>query len=170
MQALGSIEGLLPDQKTIYLNRFRIELLQFALLYTVLAWTLTIPLRLIPSGIVANTFLLLLAVGLGIFYLIFSRKNEEFLDTAAPLDQRKLSRHGRTAWLIWALFILLTAVLTTVKYFGSDIWFGRPLHLEGPYRLAQIAVSYILPFITMALPLLYRKARTLTEKYEVDDR
>jgi hypothetical protein len=166
---LGAIDFLIPHQKPVQINRYKAELLQAALLYTIIAWVLTIPLRVIPSGVVANTLLLFMVAGLGLSYLIlFCRKYEIDLDAAAPLDQERIGRHGRAAWLLWALFIILAAVLTTLKYFGSDIWFGRPLHLDGPYRFAQIAVSYILPFITVVLPLLYRKARTLAEKYEVE--
>ncbi len=170
-KSLESVDDLLPDRRAVYINRFKVELIQAALLYTVIAWVLTIPLRITLSGIVVNTLLLPLAAGLGIVFLILSsRKDETYLDAAAPLDQKRLGRQGRTAWLIWVLFILVTAVFTTLKYFGSDIWFGRPLCVDGPYRLAQIAISYALPFVSIILPLLYTKARTLVQKYEVDHR
>lgn len=169
-RSLENVDNLIPDLKPVYINRRRVELVQAALLYTLIAWVLTIPLRIILSGIVANTFLLFSAVGLGISFLILSsRKDEAYLNATAPLDQKRLGRYSRAAWLIWALFIILTAALNTVKHFGSDIWFGRPLHVDGPYRLAQIAVSYALPFITIVLPLLYTKARALAEKYEVEN-
>lgn len=170
-RTLENVDGLIPDLKPVYINRRRVELVQAALLYTIIAWILTIPLRIILSGIAANTFLLFSAVGLGIYFLILSsRRDEAYLNAAAPLDQKRLGRHGRAAWLIWAFFIMLAAALNTVKHFGSDIWFGRPLHVDGPYRFAQIAVSYALPFITIVLPLLYTKARALAEKYEVENK
>ena len=170
-RSLENVDDLLPDRKPVHVNRCRMELVQAALLYTVIAWILTIPLRLIPSGAVANTFLLPLAAGLGIYFLILSsRKDEAYLDAAAPVDLKRLDRHSRAAWLIWALFIALAAVLATLKYFGSDIWFGRPLHVGGPHHFARIAVSYALPFITIILPLLYTKARALVQKYEVNRR
>lgn len=166
---LGSIEFLIPHQRPVYVNRYRLELLQTALLYTVIAWILTIPLRLTFPGALVNTLLLLAAVGLGIAYLLLSsRKDEGYLSATAPLDQNRLGRHSRTAWLLWVLFVAVTAALTTAKQFGSEIWFGRPLHLDGPHRFAQIAVFYALPVVTIVLPLLYSKARTLTEKYEVE--
>ena len=168
-RSLENVDDLLPDRSMVYINRLKVELIQAALLYTLIAWVLTIPLRLTFSGIVANTVLLLLVVGLGISYLVlYPRKDGAYLDAAAPLDQKRLGRQGRAAWLIWALFILVTAVLTTLKYFGSDIWFGRPLRVDGPYRFAQVAVSYALPFMAIILPLLYSKARTLAKRYEVE--
>jgi|LSQX01.2.fsa_nt_gb hypothetical protein len=168
-QSLDNVDDLLPRARAVYINRFRIELLQAALLYTVIAWVLTMPLRLIPSGIIANTILLLLVLGLGLSYLSLSfRKERACPGAVAPLDQERSGRQSRTAWLLWALLISLTAVLTTLKHFGSAIWFGRPLHLDGPHQFALVAVAYLLPLVTVIVPLLFTKARYLAKKYEVE--
>lgn len=167
---LGTIDLLISHQKPVRINRYKVELLQAALLYTLIAWVLTVPLRLIPSGAVVNTVLMFVAVGLGVSFLILSsRKSETYLKAVAPVDQKKMAQCRKIAWLVWTLFIAAVAVFTSGKYFGSDIWFGRPLHLDGPYRFAQVVVSYALPFITVVLPLLFNKADRLAEKYEVKD-
>lgn len=165
---LETVDFLVPADGAVYVNRYRLELNQAGLLYTVIAWVLTIPLRFTLSGIVANIFLLFLAFGLGVSYMVLSSwKGEAYLNAAAPLDQKRLGRHGRAAWLIWTLFIAVTVAFTTIKCFGSDIWFGRSLHMDGPYRFAQVAIAYVLPFVAVILPLLYTKARALAKKHEV---
>ena len=36
---------------------------------------------------------------------------------------------------------------------GSDIWFGRPLNISGPYQLANLAVRFYLPLLTILIPV-----------------
>jgi len=148
-----------------------VELLQAGLLYTVIAWILTIPLRIFFfSGVVANTGLFLAVVVLGLIYLIlFSRKDEASLNAVASLNTKGLHRNRKAAWLIWALFIAVTAAFTTAKYFGSNIWFAQPLHIDGPYQFSLIVADYALPFISIILPLLFGKACILAVKYEVEN-
>lgn len=42
--------------------------------------------------------------------------------------------------MIWGVFFLVAAGTMAALTFGSDIWFGRPLNISGPYQLANLAV------------------------------
>jgi hypothetical protein len=169
MRSLDTVDYLLPDQKPVYVNRRKVELLQAGLLYTVIAWILTIPLRIMFVGrFVVNNLLFLAVVILGVIYLILSsRKDETYLNAVAPLNKKRLTQYRKAAWLVWALFIVVMTAFTTAIRFGSDIWFGRAVQIDGPYQFAVIAVTYAVPLITIILPLLFSKACTLAEKHEV---
>lgn len=168
-RSLENVDELLPDRQPVYINSLRVELVQAALLHAVIAWVLTIPLRFSPAGIVVNTLLLALAIGLGIPFLILSsRRGEIDLGAVAPVDQRRMARYGKTAWLVWLLYLAVSTAFTSVKHFGSAIWFGRPLHIDGPYQFALLAATYALPLVTVILPLLFNQARALAEKHEVE--
>ncbi|HOA35731.1 MAG TPA: permease prefix domain 1-containing protein [Bacillota bacterium] len=168
---LDTVDYLIPEQKPVYRNRYMLELLQAGLLYTVIAWILTIPLRVMfVRGLLFNNLLFLAVIILGVVFLaLSSRKDEAYLNAVAPVNKKRLTGYRKAAWLIWALFMLVMTAFTTAVRFGSDIWFGRAVHISGPYQFAVIAAAYAMPFITIILPLLFSKACTLAEKHEVDD-
>lgn len=170
-RSLDTVDYLIPDQKPVYRNRYRLELLQASLLYTVIAWILTIPLRAMFFGrFLVNNLLFLAVVILGVIFLVLSaRKDENYLNAVAPVNKKKLTRYRKAAWLVWALFMVVMTAFTTAIRFGSNIWFGRAVQIDGPYQFAVIAAAYAVPFITIILPLLFSKACTLAEKHEVDN-
>ena len=59
----------------------------------------------------------------------------------AYLSVTASKRRGKTAWMIWGVFFLVAAGTMAALTFGSDIWFGRPLNISGPYQLANLAVA-----------------------------
>lgn len=170
-RSLENVEDLLPDRKMVYVNRRRVELLQAALLYSLIAFVLTVPLRLISyRGFAANVVLFIAVIVLGIAYLLLSsRKEEAYLNAVAALNGQKLRRYSKAAWLLWTLYVVVMTAFNTAMHFGSDIWFGRSAHIDGPYQFAVLAAAYALPFITIILPLLFTKAHALAEKHEVEN-
>lgn len=168
---LDTVDELIPDHKPVYVNRYRLELLQAGLLYTVVAWIFTIPLRLMSvRGLLVNNLLLFAVIILAVIFLILSsKKDESYLNAVAPVNKKRLNSSRKAAWLTWALFIAVMTALTTAIRFGSDIWFGRGVHIDGPYQFAEIALAYTMPCITIILPLLFNKACVLADKHEVDN-
>lgn len=55
--------------------------------------------------------------------------------------------------MIWGVFFLVAAGTLAALTFGSDIWFSRPLNISGPYQLANLAVSFYLPLLTILIPV-----------------
>ena len=51
------------------------------------------------------------------------------------------------------MFFLVVAGTMAALTFGSNIWFGRPLNISGPYQLANIAIRFYLPLLTIAIPI-----------------
>ena len=70
-----------------------------------------------------------------------------FLSLSASEHRRKV------AWTIWSVFFLVAVGTMAALTFGSDIWFGRPLNITGPYQMANIAVRFYLPLLTIIIPI-----------------
>jgi hypothetical protein len=168
VDSISSVDYLIEDSKKIYINRFRLELLQVAVLYLVIAWIVTIPLRINSIGVIANTLILIGTAAAGIVYLAINLyKNQESMHRIKIYSIQAAFKGKKVAWLIWGIFIFLVTLRTTALRFGSNIWFSRPVRIDGPYEFANIVISYLLPFVTVIVPLLFSEAAKLIFKYEV---
>lgn len=170
IESIGSVDHLIDGNQTVYINRYRVELLQLALLYSLVGWIITIPPRIIGAGLLLNYLLLAVAAVTGILYVILSaRKDRDYLDRTATCSIRSASRYRKLAWLIWGLFIVVSVLSVTAIHFGSNIWFGRPITISGPYQFAVLGINYALPFTSVIIPLLISESVRLMQKHEAGD-
>ncbi|CAM3412982.1 MULTISPECIES: permease prefix domain 1-containing protein [Paenibacillus] len=170
--AIDGIEGiddLLDDNPRMYVTRYRYELLQSALIYILLAWILTLPARIMPSGVMINSLLLCLAALAGIMFLVVSSHLKRDDTQTAVVHSAGRSHWPKTAWAIWGIFMVVVTAYTFILHFGSDIWFGRPLKVDGPYSLYVLAMQLALPLTSVIVPMLVHRASRLTDKHEVKE-
>lgn len=166
--SIKSVDHLIEGIKEIYINIFKTELSQIALLYFLTAWIITIPLRFVSVGFLINPSLLIAVVVTGVKFLSFnSHKEQSFLQMTATLNIRSAYRYRKFAWLIWGLFILTSIIGITAIQFGSNLWFSRPISIDGPYQFAVLVVRYFVPFVSIIIPLLFSSTIKLIFKYEV---
>ena len=165
---IDSVDYLIEDVKKVYINRLRIELLQVGLLYSLIAWIITIPLKIVGIGVLLNSNLLVIVAVLGILFFVLNSKQEKrYLHKTSVLDIKSAMRNKKLSWLICGLYITLSTLGTTAIYFGSNIWFSRPIRIDGPYQFAVLGIRYALPFISIMIPLLFSAYLRLLQKYEV---
>lgn len=168
--SIKSVDHLIEGNKEIYINVFKTELSQIALLYFLIAWIITIPLRFVSVGFLINPSLLIAVVVTGVKFLSFnSNKEQSFLQMTATLNIKSAYRYRKFAWLIWGLFILTSIIGITAIQFGSNLWFSRPISIDGPYQFAVLVVRYFVPFVSIIIPLLFSSAIKLIFKYEVGE-
>jgi hypothetical protein len=164
---IDSVDYLIEDVKKVYINRLKIEFLQVGLLYSLIAWIITIPLKIVGIGVLLNFNLLLIVAVLGIIFLVLNSKKEiSYLHKTSVLNNKSAMRNKKLSWLICGLFITVSTLRTTAIYFGSNIWFSRPIRIDGPYQLAEVGIGYALPFISIIIPLLFSAYLRLLQKYE----
>ncbi|MGE8203304.1 permease prefix domain 1-containing protein [Heyndrickxia sp. NPDC080065] len=169
-QSITSIDYLIDGNKNVFINKFKLELVQWGLIYLLVAWIITIPLQIGLSGTSINTLLLIATIIVGIGYLVlYNKKGKTYLNTKKFVNITPLSKQKKIVWIIWILFIVAVTLSTTAIHFGSNIWFLRPIHIDGPYQFAIIAIRFILPIITIVVPLMWNTALKVIEKYEVGD-
>lgn len=167
IQDIEAIDNLIDNNQRVYVNQFWYDMIQSALLYVLIAWILTIPLRLTPMGMMVNNFLILIIVLTGIFFFYFRKQKDE--QRTAIINTLSLQRLNRGAWIIWGLFAIVVTAFTVMTHIGSDLYFGRSIQIDGPYALYIIILEVIIPLITVIIPLLFYKADRLIRKYEVYD-
>ncbi len=169
-QNINSVDILIDGNKMVYINKFRIELMQAALLYVLIAWIISMPLSVMGIGMLLNFLLLIVVVAIGIIYLaLHVKKESQYLGKTSFFNIQNVMRYRKMAWLIWGLFILVSVLGNTAILFGSDIWFSRTISITGPYQFAIIATKYALPVLSILIPLLFNTSLKLIQKHEVNE-
>jgi hypothetical protein len=168
--SIDSIDHLIDGNRQVYANKYKLEYIQIILLYSIIAWVLTMPLRIIGLGIVWNMIFFIISIVIGIWYFTLNKKGDSkyfqlksFISVEAAFKMRK------SAWIIWSLYIIISTLFSTALYFGSNIWFSRPVIITGPYEFVGVAIRFLLPLITMIIPLIFNVAPRLILKYEVGE-
>ena len=168
---LGNIDQMLGNTRIVKMDMVKLELTQIGLLYTLIIWIMTIPLRMLGTTIVLNSLLFAAAVIIGVAYLILLAGKT----TAATHPPTVISnydlilRNIKIGWRVWWLFIVVTTLWTGALRFGSNLWFNRAISISGPYEFAFLAINFALPLITIVIPLMLQAYGKLLVKYEVDE-
>lgn len=167
--SLTRLDGLIDESPQIYVNRYRLDLLQKTLFFSLILWILTIPLRMIDRTPLSFLFLVLVLL-LGILYLVLNSVwRGRALEVTAPRNLHVARRRSRVVWLLWGLFILVTLLAITALRFGSNIWFGHQVKIGGPYQFAVLGIQYAKPFLTILIPLAFHASTTLISKHEAGE-
>lgn len=167
IEDIEAIDNLIDDHLTIYMNRYLYDVAQSTLLYTLLAWIFTIPLRLMPVGMLANNVLILLVVAVGILFFLISRMVKEDNNRTGTINVLKAKKLSGIVWIIWGIYASVITAFTLLTRFGSDLWFGRTIEINGPYALYVIMLELAIPLVTVIIPLALYKADRLIKKHEV---
>ncbi|MWV45980.1 hypothetical protein GRF59_20385 [Paenibacillus sp. HJL G12] len=167
---ITSVEGLVEEPASYEVVKYRSELLQTALLYSLIAWIITIPMRLFQVAENLSLLLPLIAVVLGILYLLVRGSAAGADSKTASFNHTSAVRSRTLAWIIWGIFVLAMTMSTTAVHMGSNIWFGRPLHISGPYQFGTLAAHYAWPLVTIIIPLIFSASLRLKMKHEAGGR
>jgi len=161
-----SVEGLIEEQSSYDVIKYRTALLQTALMYCLIAWIATIPMRLFRVAENLSLLLPLIAAVLGMIYLIARSSAASPQHRTVRFDSTAAEHSRKLAWIIWVIFVLAVTMSTTALHMGSNIWFGRSVHISGPYQFGVLAANYAWPLVTIVIPLLFNASLRLKMKYE----
>ncbi len=150
-ESLPAVDPLIEGNQLTDVGKYRSECARAALLNSILYWIFSLP--LLFTGFQSFSYLgLLLTAGCGVFYLWTINKP---IHSVAFLSVTASRRRKRAAWIVWGLFFAVSLTVTAAITFGSDIWFGRPLHISGPYQAANLASRVYLPLLTVFVPVTF---------------
>jgi len=164
--SITSIDSMIDGNRLVYVDRFKTECLQSVLLYLIIAWILATPLIIVRGFSLLNALLLLGVIGVGIAYFI---KKLHISETVGFCNIESFQKSKRLIWIVWSIFYGMCALLITALYFGSNIWFRRMIHIDGPYQFFIIAVRYYAPLITIFIPICVGSFTKILRNSEVRD-
>lgn len=149
-ESLSSVDALVDGAQLTDLSSYHKDCAQTVFLNCILFWIFSLP--LLFTGYAPFSYLgLLLTVLSGVIFCLGKQQT----DTAAFLSIPAAQRRRKIAWIIWGLFFAVCIGITAGLTFASDIWFGRPLSISGPYQLATVAVQFYLPLLTILIPITF---------------
>lgn len=159
--SLSSIDGLVEGNQLTYVERYHTECLQAVLLNCIIFWIFSLPLLFTKYALYSH-FGLLITMIAGVLYLTRNKQASTvaFISIPASLKRKKI------AWIIWTLFFLVYIGTMAALTFGSNLWFGRPLNITGPYQMANIATRFYVPLLTIAIPITFSNFTKLLLKNE----
>jgi hypothetical protein len=168
-ESITDVHGLIDGNKLIDKGQFKIELLQQILIYSIIAWIVLIPCNILRNGAVLSFFIGFTILITGAIYL--SERKKYLISTTNRYGYVNLNRFNKIkklGWVMWSIYIGLTIVKTTGIHFASNIWFQRPISIDGPYQFAILIMEYLAPLVTIIIPLLLSRLERLVYKYEVN--
>lgn len=148
-ESLSDIDYLIDGNQLTDVSRYHLECIQTLLLNCIILWIFTLPLLFTGYALFSYTGLVLVILS-GCAYILQKDKKQ---NSVAFLSVTASEQRSKIAWIVWGLFFLVTAGTMAALTFGSDIWFGRPLNISGPYQMANIAVRLYLPLLTIIVPI-----------------
>lgn len=148
-ESLPTIDSLIDGNQLTDVGKYHLECTQTLLLSCIVYWIFSLPLLFTHYALFSYAGLALVVVS-GCAYISRKGKRES---TVAFVSVAASERRSRIAWIIWGTFFLVAAGTMAGLTFGSDIWFGRPLNITGPYDMANIAVRFYLPLLTIVVPI-----------------
>ncbi|GMA51513.1 hypothetical protein GCM10025857_28700 [Alicyclobacillus contaminans] len=167
VNSIPDVHFLIGSHVYIRVDPYIQEVTQIGVLYLTIAWVCTIPLRVFPLGIIANSLLMVLLVAAGILYLslILSKHPKQSMVKCIDVNKAKRVRNG--VWWLWSLYLAMSTAFTFGTRFASNLWFHRPVQMDGPYQLASVAVPFLLPFVTVIVPLFATSAYRFLHLHKV---
>lgn len=148
-ESLSDIDCLIDGKQLTDIGRYHLECIQTILLNCIIFWIFSLPLLFTRYALSSYLGLMLVLLS-GCAYIFQKDKRENIV---AFLSITTSEQRSKLAWRIWGVFFLVAAGTMAALTFGSNIGFGRPLKISGPYQLANIAVRFYLPLLTIVIPI-----------------
>ncbi|MBS4201904.1 hypothetical protein KHA93_20060 [Bacillus sp. FJAT-49732] len=167
--SITNIDDLIDSNMSVKINQFWFKAYQIAFLYVIVAWIITIPFTIVGIGFLMNFMLFLVVLVLLIVYLILGKILKSKKEKISQLNIVSFVKTKKVIWLLWALFIVVTWGCITAILFGSNIWFARPIHIDGPYQFGVLIARYALPFISIIIPLIFTAWEKLITQFEAGE-
>lgn len=165
--SITSVEHLIDGNITVRISQFQFNAFQLAFLYIVVAWVITIPFALFRVGILVNYSLLSICLILGVVYIVWAKNRQE--NKVGQVNIFSMIKTRKILWGLWILYIVISWGYLSALFFGSNVWFGRPVKIDGPYQFGVLMTQYALPFISIVIPLIFNAWMKIIGKHEVSE-
>ncbi|MEK4662276.1 permease prefix domain 1-containing protein [Priestia sp. FSL H7-0729] len=173
IQHINGMDEVMSDHRRVQRVPYWTALLQSALIYSLIAWIINIPMRVLMQGTAINNLLMLVSFLVGgayVLYMLTNRTNDPATSVKTTVIRiLDLVQWNRRIWWLWVAFVLVLWGTQAALRFGSNIWFNRPIQVDGPYQFAVIVIAFAVPLLSVIIPLVVHRAYRIISKYEVSD-
>lgn len=169
--SISTEEWLLNGNQLTDIAGYKTQCLYSVLLNCTLFWILTMPLLLTRYGPVCFAGLAATLIS-AILYTVSLKKGRRREDVSL-ISVSESKKKSKVVWGLWGLFFLVYSLAATAAIFGSHLWFGHPVEITGPYDLANIAVHFYIPILTVFFPITvnsFTKSLPAFEKRDEDEK
>ncbi|MHA6260424.1 hypothetical protein ACXYMX_11090 [Sporosarcina sp. CAU 1771] len=170
--SIGKVSGLgelITGVNVLSLRKTVLDMYQWALLYIIIAWVITIPLSVFNNARRVSWLLFIVILLMGTIYFLLYLARHQLLKGHIHTDFTKIGKLKKIVWIVWFGFQLISWGIVTLINFGSDIWFSRRISLGGPYSFGILVIQYSLPLLTIVIPLLVNKLESYVEQHEGEE-
>lgn len=163
IEGLPSAPVLTGSVQRIDSMGYRMELTQIGLVYCVIGWVVSMPMRLFGSMVYVNELMMMMAIAVGIYYAMTRlRKKSDGPKETHKVEWKKLRRRSLAAWIIWSvLAVAWIAVFIALRSGEAAFTFGEF------YASGKLLCEGTAPLLTVFIPMLMSAAARLTDRYEV---
>ncbi|WP_128100535.1 permease prefix domain 1-containing protein [Paenibacillus sp. DCT19] len=172
IQHIAGLDQIMSDQHQVQRFPYWTAVLQSALIYCLIAWIITIPMRVLMEGKIVNFWLMIASALVGGAYLLYmlgNRERQRNAEATTVIRSTTLRKMTRIVWWMWGALILIMWGTQAALRFGSNIWYSRPVQVEGPYQFAVLVIAFVIPLLTIIVPLIVQKAGRLVREFEVGE-
>ena len=148
-KSMLTVDSLIDGNQLTDIEMYHLECARALFLNCIIFWLFSLPL-LFTCYALFSYIGLMIVIASGCVYISQKGKNVKHI---AFLSIKVSEQRKRTTWIIWGLFFFVVIGIMIVLTFGSDLWFGRPLNINGPYQMANTAVRFYLPLLTIIIPI-----------------
>lgn len=164
LERMEPIDGLIEGVQSVSLRNVLIPTIQTLLIYLVTAWILATSLSMFEPVRRTSFTLFLFVLMISLVYGLFYVSKNVFAKKYVLVNLWKLIVWRKYVWIIWSLYVVVRWGLLTAVLFGSNLWFARAVHFDGPYEFAVSMIQYVTPLMTIIIPLLFQKVIRILEK------
>ncbi len=79
-------------------------------------------------------------------------RRDDLIAQGVP-EAEAVRRQSRTVWLVWGVCFAVCVAAVSAVLFSSNVWFSRPVRIDGPYALGVMAAPYYLALSTVVFPI-----------------
>lgn len=127
-------------------------------------WIFSLPLLFVKYAPICFGGLIFTFIS-GIFYIFESKKNKE-TNIVALVSIPESRRRKKTIWILWGISFSILIITKAVALFGSNLWFGYPIEITGPYSVINIALQIYVPLLTIFIPITVGSFTNILSKHE----
>lgn len=164
-QSITSLDGIITDNKEVYINEVKAENAENLFIAALIYWIAAIP-TLIGNTILFPTLAFFTVVIFGIILYLFKKKD---MAQISNIDIKSFDRYKKLVWIVWGILALVCVIVVALIYFSSNIWFSRKIEIDGPSQFFSIFARFYLPLATVVFPITVGTFKKTALKFEGDE-